>query len=317
MISGFDREKLLRLAWFNLTCITLLAIITISSCSGNDSDRTTGRTLPGALLREAAGMPDTVSEEIRTIAEYENDIEDAIFGCMRLRGFNYFPNRVDGGKRADAFGSDLPAARYAEEFGFGIARGFIAGFVVVKGKEEEYLQSLNQAELEAYMIALYGEQALDPPGTETIKIGGCRGEAAASVAKPAWLKYADWLEASSKEYYDRLAADPRIIALNQEWTSCMQQAGFDVWGSVDDLVDSLIDEFGELSANFRPTKAFNSGKEFLDALDEESAAAYVTFQTKEIELAIASHKCSIVNEETEIAIMNELQAKILSTDAPD
>ena len=179
------------------------------------------------------------------------------------------------------------------------------------------MQSLNPTEREAYMIALNGEQALDPPGTEIIEIGGCRGEAVASVAKPAWSKHAEWLEASFKEYYDRLIADPRIIALNQEWTSCMQQAGFDTWGSVDDLRDSLIEEFGEVSANFRPTKAFNSGKEFLEALDEESAAAYAAFQAKEIELAVAAHKCAISNEETVTAIMNELQAKILSTDAPD
>lgn len=295
----------------------MLAIIPISSCSENNSDRTTGRTLPGALLREAAGLPDTVSEEIRTTAEYYNNIEDAIFVCMRLKGFNYFPRRVDGDKRADSLGFDLPSARYAEEFGFGITRGFITGFAVINGKEEEYLQSLNHAELEAYMIALDGEQALDPPGTNIIEIGGCRDEARTSVEKPEWFKHADWLEASFKEYYDRLVADPRIIAIDQEWTLCMQHAGFDAWDSVDDLSDSLSEEFGELWNSFRPTKAFNSGEEFLEVLDEESAAAYATFQAKEIELAVAAHKCSIVNKETEISIMNELQARILATDAPD
>ena len=300
-----------------LICIAMLSIIFVSSCSENNPGRIQGRTLPGALLREAAGLPDTVGEEIRTTAEYYNNIEDAVFVCMRLEGFNYFPRRVDGNKRADVLGFDLPSARYAEEFGFGIARGFITGFAIANSKEEEYLQSLNHTELEAYMIALNGEQALDPPGASIIKIGGCRGEAAASVAKPVWHKDVGWLEASFKEYYDRLMADPRIIAINQEWTSCMQHAGYDVWGSVDDLSDSLIEEFGELSLSFRPTKTFNSGEEFLEALDEESTAAYATFQAKEIELAIAAHKCAISNEETVTAIMNELQVKILSTDAPD
>ena len=293
-----------------------LAIL-ISSCSGNDSGGTTNQTAPGALLREAAGLPDTVSEEIRTTAEYYNDIEDAIFGCMRLEGFDYFPRRADGDKRIDDLGSDLSPARYAEEFGFGIGRALITGVAVGNSKEEEYLQSLNHAELEAYMIALDGEQALDPPGTEIIEIGGCRGEAAASVDEPEWFKHASWLEASSIEYYDRLRADPRIIAIDQEWTSCMQQAGFDTWDSVDDLVDSLAEEFEELWLNLRPTKAFNSGEEFLEVLDEESVAAYAAFQAKEIELAIAAHKCAMPNEETVSAIMNELQAKILSTDAPD
>lgn len=300
--------------------IAILAIILISSCSENDSesnpDRIQGRTLPGALFREAAGLPDTVSEEIRTTAEYYNNIEDAVFVCMRLEGFNYFPRQIDGNKRVDALGSDLSSARYAEEFGFGIARAIITGIAVENSKEEEYLESLNPTEREAYMIALNGEQALDPPGTEIIEIGGCRGEAAASVEEPEWFKHANWLEASFKEYYDRLIADPRIIGINQEWTSCMQQAGFDAWVSVDDLADSLIEEFEELWLSFRPTKAFNSGEEFLEVLDEESAAAYAAFQAKEIELAIAAHKCSIANEETETAIMNELQTKVLSTDAP-
>ena len=97
----------------------------------------------------------------------------------------------------------------------------------------------------------------------------------------------------------------------------MQQAGFDTWGSVDDLVDLLAEEFEELWLNLRPTKVFNSGEEFLEVLDEESVAAYAAFQAKEIELAIAAHKCAIPNEETVSAIMNELQAKILSTDTPD
>ena len=302
-------------------CITTLAIILISSCSENNPKtplaESRDKTPPGALLREAAGLPDTVGEEIRTTAEYYNNIEDDIFVCMRLEGFNYFPRQVDGNKRVDALGSDLSSARYAEEFGFGIARALITGVAVENSKEEEYLESLNPTEREAYMIALNGEQALDPPGTEIIEIGGCRGEATASVDEPEWFKHANWLEASSKEYYYRLMADPRIIALNQEWTLCMQQAGFDTWGSVDDLVDLLAEEFEELWLNLRPTKVFNSGEEFLEVLDEESVAAYAAFQAKEIELAIAAHKCAIPNEETVSAIMNELQAKILSTDTPD
>lgn len=297
--------------------LTVLSLFVISSCSENGSEQITGSTLPGALFREAAGMPDTVGEEMVVLAEYENNIEDAIYRCMRMKGFNYFPQRVDGEHRTDSFGLDLTPDEYAEEFGFGIAKGFIAGFVTVQNREEEYLQSLNQPEFEAYMIALHGEQALDPPGTKIIEIGGCQGEARTSVEKPEWFNHANWLEASFKRYYDRLIADSRIIEIDKEWASCMRQAGYDVWGSFDDLGDSLTEEFGELSTNFRPTEAFNSGEEFLEALDEESAAAYATFQAKEIELAIAARKCSAVNEETVTSIMNELQARILSTDAPD
>ena len=317
MIRTFARRMHPKLTSYKLIYIVVLATILMSSCSEHNPDETQGRTLPGALLREAAGLPDTVSEEIRTTAEYYNNIEDAIFICMRLEGFNYFPRRVDGDKRVDALGFDLPSARYAEEFGFGIARGFITGFAVANDKEKEYLQAFNHKEREAYMIALNGEQALDPPGTEIIEIGGCQGEARTTVEKPEWFKHANWLEASFNEYYDRLMADPRIIAIDQEWTSCMQHAGHDVWGSDDDLRDSLIEEFGELSTNFRPTRPFNSGEEFLEALDEESAAEYAAFQAKEIELATAAHTCSMVNEKTVNSIMNELQAKILSTDAPD
>lgn len=302
----------LRLLW-----IAILSLFVISSCSENDSEQITEPNLPGALFREVAGMPDTIGEEMVILAEYENDIEDAIYKCMRSKGFNYFPQRVDGEHRTDSFGLDLSPDEYAEEFGFGIAKGFIAGFVTVQNREEEYLQSLNRPEFEAYMVALHGEQALDPPGTAIVKIGGCRGEARTSVEKPEWFKHANWLEASFEKYYDRLIADPRIIEINQEWALCMRHAGYDVWGSFDDLGDSLTEEFGELSVNFQPTKAFNSGEEFLEALDEESAAAYATFQSKEIELAIAARKCSIVNEETVTSIMNELQARILSTDAPD
>lgn len=297
--------------------IAMLSLFIISSCSENDSEQITGSTLPGALFREASGMPDTIGEEMIILAEYENNIEDVIYKCMRSKGFNYFPRRVDGKHRVDSFGLDLSPDEYAEEFGFGIAKGFIAGFATVQNREEEYLRSLNRPEFEAYMVALHGEQALDPPGTAIVKIGGCQGEARTSVEKPEWFNHANWLEASFEKYYDRLIADPRIIEIDREWALCMRHAGYDVWGSFDDLGDSLTEEFGELSVNFQPTKAFNSGEEFLEALDEESAAAYATFQAKEIELAIAARKCSIVNEETVTSIMNELQARILSTDAPD
>lgn len=317
-MSRFTLANDLKVLGFELLFLmSLLSLFVISSCADNDSGQVTGSTLPGALFRKAAGMPDTIGEEMVVLAEYQNDIEDAIYKCMRLKGFDYFPQRVDGEHRTDSFGLDLSPDEYAEEFGFGIAKGFIAGLATVQYSEEDYLQSLNRKEREAYMIALNGEQALDPPGTEIIEIGGCQGEARTSVEEPEWFKHANWLEAAFNKYYDRLVADPRIIAIDQEWTSCMQHAGFDVWSSVDDLGDSLIEEFGELSANFRPIKPFNSGEEFLEALDEESAAAYATFQAKEIELAIAARKCSMVNEETVNSIMNELQTRILSTDAPD
>lgn len=307
----------LKILELKLLRIAMLSLFVISACSENDSEQITESTLPGALFREAAGMPDTIGEETGILAEYENNIEDVIYKCMRSKGFNYFPRRVDGKHRVDSFGLDLSPDEYAEEFGFGIAKGFIAGFATVQNREEEYLRSLNRPEFEAYMVALHGEQALDPPGTAIVKIGGCQGEARTSVEKPEWFNHANWLEASFEKYYDRLIADPRIIEIDREWALCMRHAGYDVWGSFDDLGDSLTEEFGELSVNFQPTKAFNSGEEFLEALDEESAAAYATFQAKEIELAIAARKCSIVNEETVTSIMNELQARILSTDAPD
>lgn len=276
----------LKILELKLLWIAILSLSIISSCSENDSEQITGSTLPSALFREATGMPDTIGEETVILAEYENNIEDAIYECMRSKGFSYFPRLVDGKHRVDSFGLDLSPDEYAEEFGFGIAKGFIAGFATVQNREEEYLRSLNRPEFEAYMVALHGEQALDPPGTAIVKIGGCQGEARTSVEKPEWFNHANWLEASFEKYYNRLIADPRIIEIDREWALCMRHAGYDVWGSFDDLGDSLTEEFGELSVNFQPTKAFNSGEEFLEALDEESAAAYATFQAKEIELVV-------------------------------
>lgn len=285
-----------------------------SSCSVNVSFRNSDYSPePGSLLREAAGRPASVSEELLITSRYIGQVEDVIASCMRSSGFEYVSQQTTGVEQFGILGLDLDPDAYAKRYGFGIANGAIQGIKVQSDQQTEYLTSLSPEEYLAYRVALEGDGALKEPGTEVLEIGGCTREALDSVDQPTWSAHSEWLDAVSVELSQRLSSDSRLIEIEEQWVQCMADSGYGGLISVEQLSISLSDEFSQLFQVLIPTQDFRNGDEFLDALDDESRSAFEEFRSREIELAVASHECSKDHDATVASISEEIERSILAS----
>ena len=302
------------IALFAFPVASLLLASALVSCSaGSFSEGLEDSIQPGSLLRETAGMPASIAEAMTVSSDYIRGIDDAISVCMRSHGFEYYPPQNEGGNRISVWGFDRSTADYAEEFGFGITNGAIVGFAVESEQSSDYLRSLTPDEYTAYRVALEGEDSLKEPGASTLRIGGCRREARDSVEAPPWYDNWEWLDAVGKQLAERMSTDPRIIEIEEKWIKCMATLGYDGLTSVEELSNSLHDEFIQLWQTFVPLRDFNDGHEFLAALGDESRAKFEAFRAKEIELAVASYECSSEDEARVAAISHEIEQSIIES----
>ncbi len=247
--------------------------------------------------------------------EYQNAIEDAMAQCMREQGFEYIPAHADGSRRVQSLGLDLSPERYAERFGFGIAGGFIASVRPVAGRpggQRDQLSDLAADELDAYLVALEGPGILDHDGSGIIEIGGCRASAIENVEAPPWMQERDWIETASRLLLDRLAADPRMVAIEDEWAECMAAEGFRSLISKRLLLDALLEEFDEILMRLVPAQRFDGSAHFLDTLDDDSRRLIEDFQAEETRLAVASHKCEAVHADEMAAIADEIAEVVVA-----
>ena len=291
-----------------------MSSVALAACSVDESDESPSRSPePGSLLREAAGLPSSINDELMISSNYAGQMEDAISSCMRSNGFEYFSEHGGDMERILSFGFELPSDEYAQRYGFGIVAGAIQGFRVQADEHAEYLANLTPEEFTAYRVALEGEDVLKDIGAKALEIGGCRRVALDSVDEPAWYAHTEWLDAVSTELSQRLAVDSRIIEIEAQWIECMAASGYSSMSSEEQLSNSLNDEFTQLFRTLVPKRPFRDGEEFLEALDDESRAALEKFRAREIKLAVASHDCSSEHDGTVLSISREIERSILAS----
>lgn len=222
------------------TAVMLLA----TACGSSDAGDSTPITISSLL-----GQPSNSTVDWQ---DPSHQIDELIALCMRDEGWQYIPlNLPDvGGNWAPENQRD----QYAER-GFGIAWSTLhvgeedpndpyANWV---NPNQEYLDGLSESEQAAYWESLMGTEAeqaeslrieTDPvTGMETIHVGGadgygpgCNGEAHEAVFGDTPSARQLHVEAVQAFYDDldvRIAADPRVVALNATWSACMRDKGFD------------------------------------------------------------------------------------------
>ncbi|NTW40992.1 MAG: hypothetical protein HGA44_14125 [Cellulomonadaceae bacterium] len=95
-----------------------------------------------------------------------------------------------------------------------------------------YLDGLSSSAQAEYVYALSGEHGPNDPDGDPA--GGCAGRAESAAAVPAapqdsvGAQFAPLIRAMGQLADSGLAEDPRTAALNDEWNSCMLDAGYDV-----------------------------------------------------------------------------------------
>jgi hypothetical protein len=195
------------------------------------------------------------------------------------------------------------------------------------------LEAMSESESQAWYEALYGteeEQAedmvteVDPETGEEYQVSsgygaGCQGEAYEAeygeqqATDDLWMELNPEMEAM----YERVQADPRIVELDEEWSACMAQAGYE-YESMTQMQEAVYQDF---QARFEAIVGPNGGyadpfegwsQDEIDAFFEEKTQeeidaffaeaedasrenvdmeALAALQQEEIDLAVADFEC--------------------------
>jgi len=147
--------------------------------------------------------------------------------CMIEQGFQY--TAVDNSALTGVDIADFESREFVEKYGFGIASNpfdqLVESVVLPQDPNGEYVQSLSDGEREAYQIALTGELPdFDSAESTVFEPSGCQGDAFDEVF--AVFSVFEEFAPQLSEFEEAFDADPRILAANANWGSCMAEAGY-------------------------------------------------------------------------------------------
>jgi hypothetical protein len=193
-----------------------------AGCGGDDEPSAN----EGKTVDEVFGL------EGDEILERQKRAENLIAPCMQKQGFRYIP--VDPvAQQAELTGTQkLTEEEFNEQFGYGITTLFEQRLQAsTLGPNQEYYNSLTDAERVAFDRALYGNDktatfavALDTG--EFDRLGGCLKETTDEVFGGAEL--IQDVTAKLDELDERILADARMIEVVEKWSDCMAEAGYDL-----------------------------------------------------------------------------------------
>lgn len=263
--------------------------------------------------------------------------QELIRACMAEEGFDYTPVQ----QPEDSFTAFGPEdeEEWARTQGFGITTWygnedqFSGPGVEWEDPNQEMVDAMSESEREAYYAALWGTEEeqmedakteIDPETGEEITYyegfgAGCEGKASEEIwgdqseTGDLWEELSPEMEAM----YERVQADPRIAELDQEWSACMADAGYEyesrnkmhetIYQDFQERFDAIVGPNGgyvdpmegwteeEIEAFFEEKtedeiNAFfeEAQEQTRDDIDEEALAA---LQQEEIDLAVADFEC--------------------------
>lgn len=273
-------------------------------------------------------------------AEEERERQTLITECMAAQGFEYQP--VDYGQNFFfGPGNDLdPTSReFVEKYGFGFST-YEEEFAVEEeaafeseeaagafsDPNQEYVDGLSESAREAYYAALYGDQPeFDPSFTEEemeeafeenpelFGPQGCEGEAYTETQGGQQAVYVA-LQDEMQDLFERMQADPRIAAWEQDWAACMADAGY-TFTKMEEIYEELERRMNTIYESQDPGAAVT--EEEVEAMTPEEREAFFEesqpepdralldeVQAFEVEVALASFDCGGMDQNdlfTEIA----------------
>lgn len=202
-----------------------------------------------SLLGFDAGFD--AEEQEAEFLEQERQAQEKIRQCMAEQGWEYQP--VDQSQFAYfGPGEDLSIEEQALQYGYGFSTYFDEEEFFTgpdfEDPNQEYVESLNDAERDAYYRDLYGESPeIDPSLSEEeieeifrdFEPTGCQNTAYEEIYSQGeeqifYETFGDQLE----EMYQRIESDPRIVAEREAWSACMAEAGYP-FSSQDEIYEEL------------------------------------------------------------------------------
>ncbi len=218
-------------------------------------------------------------------------VESLIATCMTEAGFEYIPVDYATVRKAmdsNSKPSGLNADEFRTQFGYGITTQLAgADSQAVMGIGEQNIRirnGLSTADLAAYNRALYGENhsatfvvSLDDENFS--QTGGCTRTAIEQVFSPEELGpgFVNYQNAEGA----RVEQDPRVIATNKDWATCMRDAGYS-YNNSDEIKTDLANRLDAITGGAAP-----------DTLAADAQAALTQLQGEELAIADADHQCNV------------------------
>lgn len=227
--------------------MTLMAVLACASCSGAHATTAQELTLGSAL---GLGPAPVATDSTLALAA-----EERVADCMAQQGWEHTPVPVEPMDAPVAESEDATIERLTRE-GLGVAYGILAADATGDGSADDgdvapasadpnlaYLATLSEDERQAYDDALYGTEEeraatmatvanFDPVSGAEVRItgspAGCWAEAwdVLYASMDQTEQVADALRDHWMAIRSAVAADPRTIDLNREWSACMADAGY-------------------------------------------------------------------------------------------
>jgi hypothetical protein len=367
-----DKEDAVRRVLATIVVMTLLAACGQgggnSTQDTSDTDGGSTTTAPDESGGEESiaaffgyGSDDPEKQEAQWRDE-ETRRQEMIRACMAEEGFDYTPVQQPEGNYSAWTPEDEEEMVRTQGFGittwYGNEDQFEGDFEEWVDPNQEMVDAMSETERDAYYAALYGSEEeqmegatteIDPEtGEEYTMIegfgAGCEGEASKEIwgdqsqTDDLWQE----LEPEMTAMYERVQADPRIIALDEEWSDCMADAGYEyesqnqmyetiyepTAGSLQQRFDEIVGPNGgwvdpmegwtqeEIDAFFEE-KTDDEINAFYEQAQQESKAdiddeALAALQQEEIDLAVAAFECRGDYYEVYQEVSEEYEAEFIA-----
>lgn len=305
-------------------CIAVLILVLAALAAGcgasSEADRETGETTAPddreSLTDFIPGMPsfdytDQAAAEA-AFRQQDQQVQETIRDCMAAEGFEYVPYTPS---EDQVFSGPQTEEEYAQEFGLGIAPEILRQGDFDEEAMQEFedqnpntaiVNAMDEAERQEYSRVLYGDepdidfetmtdeeidafyQDWQPSGCEPDAYGEVYDEGASQAF------YEEFGEAM-EENFMRVESDPRIADLQQQWSACMADKGFDFSEEQDASVYILrrLEEVGAITDLEIDPEGFGWGYGTEGSIEPGSAkeAAVREIADEEVEIAVASVGC--------------------------
>ncbi len=220
--------------------------------SGDDGELTINDFIPG--------FDPTAFEETDWRSQ-ELEVEQAVAECMAAEGFEYIPfvpADVGGGFIGDEWDQET----YVKEYGFGVATWVLQEQAFqedydpeddpwANNPNNEIVEAMDELEREEYYRVLHGSEpeiimntpweeieAMTPEEQQAFYDEAYRDWEPDGCYNEAWENAYDFNEGAAEAFYEefgqdlddiyqRVESDPRVVAIQDEWSACMADKGHD------------------------------------------------------------------------------------------
>lgn len=261
----------------------LVVLATASACASGGRGQAAGSSaapvrpaLPG--IREF-GLND------QEFAAHVEKVQSVMAACMKEAGFEYVPVDVATIERAQASVRKEPGLsrrEYKQKWGLAVTTRFDNPVRAIGlGQQNVHtIESLSAPARVAYEHTLFGEQrdsdfAFTFDEEDFERTGGCTRKAVAAAFTPEQL---EGTFVSPKDVLVR--QDPRIVAAQDKWTSCMQDAGYNYEKDQDAIIKDFTKRLDALTEGDNPATLTGERRNALHAL-----------QADEIKVSLADLDC--------------------------